>query len=222
VTYRLVIATPVAEGSQVYADGYVSALAQLLRDNQDVRLLPARITYSRDIVRARNRLAAMVLREMPDATHVLWWDSDVVPHDVGVVARMLNTGASLIGCPYLRKRMPGAWTHRPIVGKPAPVPGDVTMPVRSLGFGFTITSTELLRTVSLRARHYVDKRTDGSRHTVKGIFDLAYLEDESGDYVQESEDYSFCHRSPVIPKLYIGPGSLLSHVGDHAFTPGAK
>ena len=128
MTYKLVIATPVdgdAVTGPVCANGYAVALAQLLRDNGDVRLIPAHITYSADIVRARNRLAAMVLREMPDATHVLWWDSDVVPHDMGIVGRMLATGRPLIGAPYLRKRTPATWSHRPLPGWETPTGNPV-------------------------------------------------------------------------------------------------
>jgi hypothetical protein len=220
VTYRLVIATPVDRQYGV-DPGYAVALAQILRDNADVKLLPAHITYDVDIVRARNRLAAMVLREMPEATHVLWWDSDVVPHDLNVIGRMLATGAHLIGAPYLRKRLPHAWTHRPKAGLSSPSMADVML-VDSIGFGFTITSTDLLRTMGEIAGRYLDKRTDGTKHAVRGLFDLAYVIDAEGDPVQESEDYSFCRRSPEMPHLYIGPGSLLSHVGSHAYTPGSK
>jgi hypothetical protein len=229
MTYRVVIATPVdgdAITGPVCANGYAMALAQLLRDNGDVRLLPAHITYSKDVVRARNRLAAMVLREMPEATHVLWWDSDVVPHEPYLVGRMLATGRALIGAPYLRKRTPATWTHRPFPGCELPTETNVRegwMPVRSLGFGFTLTSTELLRTTGIdAAKEYIDKRTDGTKHRVRGLFDLAYLTDDEGDTVQESEDYSFCHRSLDTPALYIGKGSVLSHVGEFAYTPGMK
>jgi hypothetical protein len=219
VTYRIVIATPVDRQYGV-DPGYAVALAQILRDNADVRLLPAHITYDVDIVRARNRLAAMVLREMPEATHVLWWDSDIVPHDLNVIGRMLATGRPLIGAPYLRKRLPPTWTHR---GVAAPM-GTDWVSVHSIGFGFTITSTDLLRTMGEIAARYLDKRTDGTKHAVLGLFDLAYMIDAEGDPVQESEDYSFCYRARAYtqPALWVGPCSLLSHVGSHAFTPGAK
>lgn len=230
--FRLVIATPV-DGSSVTgpvcANGYATALALLLRDNfEHVKLLPASITYSCDIARARNRLAAMVLREMPEATHVLWWDSDVVPHDPSVVVRMLITGHDLIAAPYLRKMSPPAWSHRILDGRAKPTREDAErhwMEVRCVAMGFTLTSTALLRTMSEASPAYIDKRTDGSRDVVRGIFDLMYLTDHEGDVVQESEDNSFCYRSPVRPAIYLEHGGVypaVSHVGLHAFGPGVK
>lgn len=220
---RLVIATPV-DGCSVTGQvsaGYAIALAKLIKDNHGLDVLPAQITYSTDIVRARNRLAAMVLREMPDASHILWWDSDVVPHDLNVVRYMLNTGCAVIGAPYLRKMDYPVWAHR---GSP-PTEDDYTVGiqlVKSLGFGFTITSTEALRVLaeSEHVRSYIDKRAEGPPHRVQGLFDLIYRTDEDGDVVQESEDCSFCWRCrdwgiPV--SLYLGPGNLLSHIGHHAY-----
>jgi hypothetical protein len=69
--YKLVIATPVdgdAVTGPVCANGYAVALAQLLRDNGDLRLIPARITYSTDIVRARNHTSAPALSSRTWAT----------------------------------------------------------------------------------------------------------------------------------------------------------
>ena len=73
----------------------------------------------------------------------------------------------------------------------------------------------------IRATGHVLKPTLGPR----GLFDLMYLTDHEGDVVQESEDNSFCYRSPVAPAIYMEPGGVypaVSHVGAHAFTPGVK
>lgn len=218
---KLVIATPVDGDATtgMVSIGYAIALAQLLRDNHGLEALPAQITYSHDIVRARNRLAAMVMRERPDVTHVLWWDGDVVPRDLSLIGGMLRTGQPVIGAPYLRKRVPSTWVHNGSADVTDEDRSRGWMPVSEVGFGFTITSTAALRAVASRAQSYLDVTVD-TAHEVRDMFGLVYHQDRL-----LSEDFSFCHRYRAQGgriALYLGPGSLLSHVGQYAYTPGAR
>jgi hypothetical protein len=227
MTYKVVIATPVDGDSvigPVCANGYAVALAQILRDNRDAGYISPTVTYSADVVRARNRLAAMVLREMPDATHVLWWDADVVPLDPSVLGRMLRLDLEIVGAPYLRKRVPDAYAHKIFPGRGVPTEEDKArgwMEVYALGLGFTLTTTRLLRRLSENCQRYIDKTTNGDRQEVRGLFDLLYMEDQEGDWVQESEDGSFCARArgPWPIALYLGEGNAMAHVGHFAYTP---
>ena len=96
----LIIATPV-RGIGLDAPvsvGYAEAVRAL---SKTVDVIPASVTFSTDVVRARNRLAATVLRDMPDVSHVLWWDDDVYPEDVKIVERMLNAFEDVIAAPYV-------------------------------------------------------------------------------------------------------------------------
>lgn len=220
---KLVIATPVdgdATTGQVAA-GYASALANLSRDNGALLdIVPAQVTYSYDICRARNRVAAMVLRDLPTATHVLWWDSDVVPHDLSVIRHMLATGHDVIAAPYLRKRHPLTWTH---LGGAEGASGDPVVEVEAVPFGFTITSVACLQRMTVRYADelgYTDVRNDGSIASCVGLFNLAWRSAGPGSRTLLSEDYSFCQRWRDMGGtvyLYTGDGSSLSHVGNHAW-----
>ena len=103
MTPRLVIVTlcPGNPDSAEASFRYGQALARVLADPL-VQLMDAFQTDgSMDPHRARSRSVRKV-REM-QASHVLYWDSDVVPTDPGVIARMLESGHDLIGCVYPRK-----------------------------------------------------------------------------------------------------------------------
>lgn len=220
MTSRLVIATPV-DGNQhtgVVHAGYSVALAKLLRDNHGLEALPAHLMFSCDIVRARNRAAWKILCDMPVCTHVLWWDSDVIPRDLSIVGRMLATGEDVIGAPYLRKADPPMFTH---MGEP-----DENGWVRGVGFGFTITSVRCLKMMASICPKYTDFLTDGRMlDDTPDIFDLTYDVHPSGKRMKLSEDFSFCKRWRDLGgkvALYLGEGSILSHVGGKAYTPNQK
>jgi len=86
---RLAIATPV-RGHDSFSGsvtvGYSEARMALAR-RMPVEIISASVTYGCDLVRARNRIVAQVLRSMPEITHVLWWDDDEWPEDVGISVR---------------------------------------------------------------------------------------------------------------------------------------
>ena len=214
---RLAICTPV-DGTELTGTvhaGYAVALGLLLRDNHGLDVVPAHLMFSVDIVRARNRAARKVLVDMPDVTHVLWWDSDVVPRDLSIVKHMLATQEHLIGAPYLRKSEAPAWTHMGEL--------DALGHVRGVGFGFTITSVVCLRLMASMSRKYTDFLSDGTEvDDTADVFDLQYARHPSGKTMKLSEDFSFCERWRGYGGrvcLYTGPGSILSHVGSKAFTP---
>ena len=78
MTPRLIVATPVRAAEMHAASvslGYAEMLLKLHR-LLPVEVLAGSLTFATDIVRGRNRIAAKILREIPDATHVLWLDDD--------------------------------------------------------------------------------------------------------------------------------------------------
>ncbi len=221
---RLVIATPVRGAEPLAAPvafGYaesVRALSRLLPTAE----IPAAIAVPSDIVRARNRIAAMVLREWPSVEAVLWWDDDQFPEDVRAVVKMLETGEDVIGLPYTNKRQPVRWLHS-FLPLP-PIVQDDMMEVRGVGFGLTLTSRACLKKMSDSARKYTDLPQP---HKVANIFGQLYDHPElSGDPESEDsmllgEDYSFCKRWRALGgrvMVYAGAGNLVVHSGPHGFT----
>jgi hypothetical protein len=121
MTARLVIVT-LCPGNPDSADAafrYGQTLARVLADPAVSLMDATQLDGYMDPHRARSR-SVRLARQM-QASHVLWWDADVVPHDPGVVARMLESGHDLIGCVYPRKMVRWELMERAIAaGLPRP------------------------------------------------------------------------------------------------------
>lgn len=219
----LLIATPM-RGSQPLASpvafGYaesVRALCRLLPDT----LFPPAIGFPSDIVRARNRIAAMVLREMPQVDSLLWWDDDEWPEDVGAIVRMLETGENLIGLPYTNKKPPIRWMHEFL---PIAEVKDDMLEVRGIGFGLTLTTRRCLEKMTDAARKYTDlPRQDKIANIFGQLYDHPTIGGDPGseDAMLLGEDYSFCKRWRDLGgrvMVYAGKGNIVAHAGSHAFT----
>ncbi len=220
----LLIATPVRGGQPLAAPvafGYSESVRKLSH-LMPVEMIPPAVAFPSDIVRARNRIAAMVLREFPHVDNVLHWDDDEWPEDVHAIERMLATGEDVIGLPYTNKKLPVRWLHSPLPHQPEPERDRLE--VRGIGFGLTITSRHCLLRMSAAARKYTDHP---SPHKVADIFGQLYDHpDIGGDPTSEDamllgEDFSFCARWRRLGGrvyVYAGPGNIVSHSGPHAFT----
>lgn len=188
---RLVIATSVRANDAYCAQvtiGYsesVSALRSLLSTTE---IAPVTVSYGVDNIRARNRIAALTLRDFPDMTHVLWWDDDQWPDDVRIVPAMLSTGEDVIGAAYTNKGGTVRWVHQELYSGPT---SGVVREVRCLGMGFTITSRRAIEKLSETTDTYWDAPKD---HTIPNIFGLLYETVPDGRRILLSEDYSFCKR----------------------------
>lgn len=225
MTPRLVVATPVRAAEMHAASvslGYAEMLLRLHR-LLPVEVLAGSLTFSADIVRGRNRIAATVLREHPDATHVLWLDDDQWAEEVEVVPEMLALGVDVVGAAYTNKRQPLRWVHRPLTPPAEPV--GPLLEMAGLGFGFTLTSTACLRQLSASARVYTDHPNP---HRCANIFGQLFHHPalEQGVAVAEadqallSEDYSFCLRWRRLGgkvHLYTRSG-IVHHAGAHAWS----
>lgn len=186
------------------------------------------VTYSQDVVRARNRVAQHVLDHIPDATYVLWWDTDMfVESHTALIERLLESGLDVVGAAYPRKRKP-----RSDVGVPLDMPDvDGFQAMRAIGFGFTLTSVEALRRLGAHpdTLTYTDKHEDGRRIKTKALFGLAYVDVANdiigcradGESELVSEDYSFCARWRIncggAIWMYHPPGFPVKHVGEYAY-----
>lgn len=216
---RLGIATPMRGNDKWLATMRVGTREQidnLRRSWTGVHLIPE-IGYSVDIVRARNRVAAMVLRELSHLTHVLWWDDDLWPEDIRIVPEMLETGHDVIGAVYTTKAEPPRTVHRSgnMLG------AGPTYEVEALGFGFTITSVAALETLSRAARKYADYPRP---HKIANIFGQVYervhpTSEDPEDESLASEDISFCRRwRDIGGKVYLYDGAIIEHVGTRRYS----
>jgi len=185
-----------------------------------------------DVSRARDRFMRVFLRE-PDfarCTDLLWWDEDVLPDDLTVVTRLLDTGYDVVGVPYRRKQHEEQYPYQ-IDGddggvKQVEIVNDC-VDVNRLAFGFMLTTRAALQKMwdAYRLeRWYIDVQKGRSDETV-GAFDLLYTEirpDREGRpwRVKLSEDYSFCESYRAIGgkvRMYVGPGSPAVHIGAMAY-----
>jgi hypothetical protein len=231
-TPRLVVATPIRAAEMHAASvslGYAEMLIKLHR-LLPVEVLAGSLTFAADIVRGRNRIAATVLREHPDATHVLWLDDDQWCDDVAVVPEMMALGIDVVGAPYTNKRQPMRWVHRNTATGPLPVHEAAAplvvrpdlLEVDGVGFGFTLTSTRALREISATERVYTDHPNP---HRVANIFGQVFhhpaqrmgVDVAEEDQALLSEDYSFCLRWRGLGErvyLYTRAG-IIHHAGPH-------
>lgn len=251
---RILIATPTPgqcpEAARV-CYGYARLLRRIAQDIEHVDVLDPEeiddVGYGTDLVRARSRIVHQAIAHARGYTHVLWWDSDVIVDDPGVLRAMLATGKDLIGAPYTRKGLRvdrvtkwiNALGDKPVVDAdvyaqlydfPARA-GDVDGPttvrrdgdcleVEGLGMGFFLTSTAALRALTARYREAFSFGIRGER--MVALFQLVLPSERGAGPTGEllSEDYSFQMRAREAGFLtwcYVGPGTPLGHAGDHVF-----
>jgi hypothetical protein len=212
---KILIATPTRAAARecgTWSIGYVELSRQLLATYPS-EVIPRTAVYGLDNVRARNYLAAWALHEGGDWSHILWWDDDQWPDDVTCVQAMIATGEDLIGAAYTRKIEPVKWVHQEV--NLAPQAG-VVRTVRSLGFGFTITSRRCVAKMYEASRKY---RGDGVREYKMGdMFGMVY----DGDGDEElllSEDFSFCKKwRDMGGRVALYLAALVYHSGARAYS----
>lgn len=210
---------------------------QLLTDSRIVELPPesiaAYLDAPRDVVRARSNAVALALRHYPDASHVLWWDSDVVLPSLAVVSRLLASGHDLVGCPVPRKRIERWGDEREASDFCYRVTGPDGTTVRrqpdahgcidvdALPFGLMLTSAHALRAM---VAHYRDELwyTDGGFEAV-ALFALWFETEKrapGGVRWRQllSEDFSFCARWRALGGRVHMLLEPCSHAGVHLFT----
>ncbi len=190
----------------------------------------AYLNTTRDVVRARSNAVALVLRDFPEATHVLWWDSDVVPPSLNTIARLYQSNYEVVGCPVPRKKIE-RWNEREACDFTYRVHGEDgatvdrqpdehnCVEVDALPFGLMLTSTRALCEMTER---YWDELwyTDGGLEAV-ALFQLMLHGEQhtsQGRFRQLlSEDFSFCERWRVMGGRVHMLCEPCAHVGEHVF-----
>ena len=213
----LVIATSF-RGSNPWAAhvtiGYAENVRALCQEMPGTEVIPEVVTYACEQVRARNRVAAIVLRDFPKMTYVLWWDDDQWPAERKIVGEMMATGKDLICAPYTNKKPPLRWVHQLL--SPCPMGDGGLQRVRSVGFGFTMTSRACLEKMSANARRYTDYPNPLKPANIFGqLYDAPTPGCAEEDETLLSEDFSFCKRWRELGghvSLYLNAG-IIFHAG---------
>lgn len=183
-----------------------------------------------DTSKARDRLASIFLNET-DCTDLLWWDSDVYPDDLQIIARMMGTGFPCVAATYPKKKFPAEMVYMKeglSKGRHKVEVINDCVEVDGIGFGFVLTTRSCLQRMwdSYKpTRWYFDVVANQRRPSV-GMFDLLYTEEmvlPNGERhrVKLSEDFSWCKSYQAIGgrvMMYVGQGAPLQHVGKHRFT----
>ena len=212
---KLVIATPV-RGAGLAAGvtvGYSESVRKLSR-MMLVEEVPAAIAFGCDVVRARNRIAAKILRD-GWATHVLWWDDDQWPTDVGIVQRMIDAGEDFIAAPCTNKAPPIKWHHQS--DEPHDLDTRGLLEVDRTSLGFALMKLSVIGKMSWRARRYTDAP---SADVVADLFGLMFSGPGDETDTLMSEDYSFCKRwRDMGGRIWIDgrAGNLVHHVGQRTY-----
>lgn len=224
VSARLIVATPFDGGDLHTARvtlGYLHFRETLIRE-LGADTLRGTTLFACDVVRARNRAAATVLRDFPEITHVLWLDDDNFPEDMGhgvqTVRAMIDTGEHLIAAPYVRKSRPHGWVHQGVT-EPPDERGVAT--ARGVGFGFTLTTRECLQQVSDACAQTGSAYYDlPNNNLVANVFGQVYDAAPDGRKFLASEDLSFCVRWRALGgrvAVYAGAVSIV-HAGSRPYT----
>lgn len=199
---RLVIATP-NYGGQLHADmadARVWECMALASAGIPVRL----DTEERHcwLTRARNRCAGRALDA--GASHLLFWDSDVVPVERGYVQRLVATGHELVAGAYPLKDDTGRVGYEAEGQSAALVNGCV--PVKRVGTGFMLIACSLLERMKAHTERY-------PKSGEWGWFDYSTVD---GEPLQD--DWSFCDRARAAgATVYVEPTMRFTHIGARAF-----
>ncbi len=142
------------------------------------------------ISRGRNRLVHQFLKS--DATHMLWWDSDIAPKRPGYVREMLATGHDIVAGAYPFKNGTG---HVVCNLWPEDYTGNLEvrggcLNVRDAGTGFMLVSRA---SVLAMMRQYPDRMYLSSAGENRGEPEWTLYNGEVVDREYLSEDYLMCH-----------------------------
>src|SRR5271166_6653499 len=190
---KLIVATPI-DGADIWSADVKMGWAEQLRALSHEMPIDAVVSYAQDVVRSRNRIVGIILRDYPETTHVLWWDNDQYPEDRRVVRTLIDSGEDLIGAPYTNKKEPMRWIHQYEHLEDRPIVNGI-QEVRAVGFGFTMTTMKCLQMMAKHSRIYKD--WPNLTH-LPDVFDQVHEQFVPGappeDDARLSEDFSFCKR----------------------------
>lgn len=234
---RIVIATP-TRGAP--APEYTTTIMKLVAASEGTDR-PWKITqmFSRNdsIVYARSTAVRDFLAGT--GTHLFFVDDDQ-SFEACVLDGMLASGHGFVAAPYPRRdcisfssvakaaksndATPEAYAYRysvrTIGGELRPCDEHDCAPIAGIGLGCVLLSREVLQQMTEQYRHELLFVADDDRETV-ALFQLMLVDNKArGNVELLGEDMSFCHRWRAMGgevRMYLGPGSPISHHGPHEF-----
>lgn len=167
------------------------------------------------VQRGRNEIVWRFL--CSDSTHLLFWDSDIVPSRAGYVAEMLASGHDIVGGAYPFRNDSGGVVVNVFAGDTVAVDGF--MPVAALGTGFLLISRRALLAMARNMWSELFYRSDAT--DTRGVPRLAFFDcgirNEHGRRYM-SEDYLFCRRwQDMGGRTWCMLDATFQHVGEKAF-----
>ena len=181
------------------------------------------VVYSCDVVRARNRIVATVIRDLKATDRVLWLDDDTFADDFDegarTVAWMAESGEALIAAPYTSKTTPARFVVNELEGEKPDERGLLS--VRGVGFGFTMTSVACLQAVvdacASTGSAYYDLPHP---HLIANVFGQIYDAGPDGRKYLASEDLSFCARWRALGGrvALMARAARIVHAGSRGYT----
>lgn len=216
----LLVATPV-RAAELYAAQVSLGYAEFLRALSHETPFKTVVTFSLDVVRARNRVVGIILREkeFADVTNVLWLDDDQWAEDRSIVGKMIALDLPVVGAAYTNKKKPVRFVHQPWQDGPRMLDARGCLDVRAVGFGFTMTSRACLEEMAEGAHWYRDYP---NATKCPDIFEQVYdkPEPDAEDDTKLSEDFSFCKRwrEKHDGKIALYGGGVIAHAGAHVWT----
>lgn len=172
------------------------------------------------ITRARDRLVASFLASQ--ATHLLFWDSDIVPTDVGFIKRLLDTGLPFVAGAAPFKNDTGHVVC--VVDEAHQTPdGAYAMPVvngcvevKCAGTGIMLLARS---TVMRLIQAHMDKMYVSHVPGIVHRAEWALFQDRVRDRDRLSEDWELCFRWREMGEhVYVHPDLEFEHIGERAYT----
>jgi hypothetical protein len=167
------------------------------------------------VQRGRNDIAWHFLKS--PATHMLFWDSDVIPRQVGYVADMLRSGHDLVGGAYPFKDDSGRVVTSLLPGEQRERDGFA--PVLDLPTGFMLISRRLLLAMARRLwseMFYLHDAPHCRGEPRLAFFDCGIRAEHGRRYL--SEDYLFCRRwQEMGGRAWVMLDADFYHVGPRAY-----
>lgn len=139
--------------------------------------------FKHNLINERGSLISFQRENLADqalkggATHILWLDSDM-KFPPNMVHRLFKTGLPLVGCNYVKRKIPSLPNSKDLNGKLIATHRDShgLVPASSAGFGALLMTREVLE------------------NTPKPWFDVMWLEKEDGKMEMMGEDVFFFHK----------------------------
>lgn len=176
------------------------------------------------ITRARDRLVASFLASQ--ATHLLFWDSDIVPTETGFIKKLLDTHLPFVAGAAPFKNDTGHVVcvldeaHLEATGQYAMPMSNGCVEVKCAGTGIMLLArSTLVRMVKAHMDKLYVSYVPGIVHRAE----WALFQDRVRDRDRLSEDWELCQRwRDMGERVYVHPDLEFEHIGERAYTGSFK